>query len=44
MCSGKTGADEWVPLNHKLGTAAKVVEDTIIDKDPLKVIMNWGLL
>ena len=44
MCSGKTGATEGVPLNHKLGTVAEVVEDTIIDKDPLKLIMKWGLL
>ena len=42
MCSGKTGATEWVPFNHKLGTVAKVMEDTIIDKDPLKVDHKVG--
>jgi hypothetical protein len=40
MCSGKP--TEGVPLNHKLGTVAKVVEDTMIDKDPLKIDHEGG--
>ena len=40
MCSGKP--TEGVPFNHKLGTVAKVVEDAIINKDPLKVEHEVG--